>query len=207
MANQHHRISSASNPTGVVFIGHSFAKRFESYCASHGMKNGGLDLDSVSLSVVGKSGVLLSFVYDSVSHISRLGCTKAIIQIGGNDLNSINCQPEQLAREILNVARQFVNSEGFDKVALCQLFHRFPPACSRKSRYPLRPGYNKLVDIVNAELWRLVAFFPKIHFWKHRGMLLDYQSLVSRDGCHVGPGGQRLYFRSVRGAALFLSKQ
>ena len=139
MANQHHRISSASNPTGVMFIGHSFAKRFESYCAAHGIKNFGLDLDSVSLSIVCKSGAFLSFVYDSVSHISRLGCTKAIIQIGGNNLNSINCQPEQLAREILNVARQFVNSEGFDKVAFCQLFHRFHPACSRKSRYPLRP--------------------------------------------------------------------
>ena len=35
------------------------------------------------------------------------------------------------------------------------------------------------------------------------------QSLVSMDGCHVGPDGQSLYFRSVRGAALFLinSKQ
>ena len=64
-----------------MFIGHIFAKRFESYCAAHGIKNGGLDLDSVSLPVVCKSGALLSFVYDSVPHISRLGCTKAIIQI------------------------------------------------------------------------------------------------------------------------------
>ena len=110
MANQHHRISSASNPTRVVFIGHSFAKWFERYCVAHEIKNGGVDLDSVYLSVVYKSDALLYFVYDSVPHISRLGCTKAIIQIGGDDLNSINCQPEQLAREILNVARQFVNS-------------------------------------------------------------------------------------------------
>ena len=78
--------------------------------------------------------------------------------------------------------------------------------CLLGLRHPLRCGYNELVDIVNAELRRLISFFPRIHFWKHRGMLFDYRSLVSDDGVHLSPVGDRLFYRSIRGAALFLSK-
>ena len=67
--------------------------------------------------------------------------------------------------------------------------------------------YNVMLDEVNAELRRLVSFFPHLYSWKHRDMLHDYQSLVSHDGCHIGSAGERLYYRSIRGAALFLSKR
>ena len=73
-------------------------------------------------------------------------------------------------------------------------------------KHPLCPGYNVLVDEVNAELRHLISFFTAIYFWKHCGLLLDYKSLVCDDGVHVRPTGDRLYFRSIRGAALFLSK-
>ena len=56
-------------------------------------------------------------------------------------------------------------------------------------------------------LKRLIEFFPKIVYWKHRGMLSDYVSLLSDDGVHIAPAGERLYYRSIRGAVLFLSKR
>ena len=59
---------------------------------------------------------------------------------------------------------------------------------------------------MNAVLRRLISFFPKIHFWKHCGILFDYRSLVSDDGVHLSPVGDRLFYRSIRGSALFLSK-
>ena len=96
-------------------------------------------------------------------------------------------------------------------MTICQLCYRNPSSGSRAHtmaalKHPLHPGYNVLVDEVKAELRRLISFFPAIHFWKHRGMLLNYKCLVCDDGIHVSPTGDWLYFRSIREAALFLSK-
>ena len=81
------------------------------------------------------------------------------------------------------------------------------PGSRSAARHPLRVGYNGLIDDVNRELRRLIFFFSRIHFWKHRGMLLDGCSLLGADGTHLDPRGARLYFRSIRGAVLFLSKR
>jgi hypothetical protein len=155
-------------------------------------------------------GVHLGLVNDAAPRISEAHATKAILTLGGNDLNRPSCEPLQLAIDLLNIARHFVRVDGFTKVAICQLCYRYPPSGYRAHtvaalKHSLRPGYTVLVDVVNAELRRLISFFPAIHFWKHRGMLLDYKSLVCNDGVHVSPTGDRLYFRSIRGVALFLS--
>ena len=204
--------ASQSDQTRVVLIGDSFASRFHRYCRAPGFVNGGLDPLRFSLSVVSRGGgALLGLVNDAAPRISEAHATKAILTLGGNDLDRPSCEPLQLAKDLLNIARHFVRVDGFSKVAICQLCYCYPPSGSRAHtvaalKHPLRPGYNVLVDAVNAELRRLISFFPAIHFWKHRGMLLDYQSLVCDDGVHVNATGERLYFRSIRGAALFLSK-
>ena len=201
--------ASPSDQTRVVLIGDSFASRFDRYCRTHGLVNGGLDPVRFSLSVVSRGGVHLSLVNDAAPRISEAHATKAILTLGGNDLNRPSCEPLQLAIDLLNIARHFVRVDGFTKVAICQLCYRYPPSGYRTHTVAALkhspPGYNVLVDVVNAELRRLISFSPAIHFWKHRGMLLDYKSLVCNDGVHVSPTGDRLYFRSIRGAALFLS--
>ena len=203
--------SSHSEVTRVVLIGHSFATRFLHYCRAHGLPNAGLDGRQMSLSVVAKGGAHLGFIDDANQQISCLHASKAILQLGGDDLTWLNCRPVQLAKDIINSARQLVQVEGFSHVAICQLCYRYPSSTSAcrpmPVRRPLRPMYNVLVDEVNAELRRLISFFPELYFWKHRGMLRDYRSLVCHDGCHLGSAGERLYYRSIRGAALFLSKR
>ena len=84
-----------------------------------------------------------------------------------------------------------------------------PPSYQRSrsraaDRHHLQPGYNGLMDEANAELRRLIAFFPKINFLKNRAMFFDYQSLVSDGGVHLSPIGDRLFYRTA--ARLFLSK-
>ena len=59
---------------------------------------------------------------------------------------------------------------------------------------------------MKADLRLLIYLFPKIQFWKHRGMLFDYRSLVSDDGGHLFPVADRLFYISIRGAAPFLNK-
>ena len=121
-------------------------------------------------------GALLGLVNNAASRISEAHATKAILTLGRNDLNRPSCEPLQLAKDLLNIARHFVRVDGFTKFAICQHCYRYPPSGSRTHtvaalKHPLRPGYNVLVDEVNAELRRLTSFFPAIHFWKHRGML------------------------------------
>ena len=162
---------------------------------------------SVSLSVIAKRGARISFATDPASRIILSNADRAIIPLGSNDLNDCVCEPKQLAADILNIARRFIRVDSFRKVAICQLCYCYPPSSASRVSYPLRPRYNMLVDEVSAELRHLILFFPATHFWKHLGMLLDYRSLVSDGGLHLRcPEGECRYFRSIRGAALFLSK-
>ena len=194
-------------PVGIVYIGDSFATWFERFCRARAMRNGGLDPLTVSLSVIAKQGARVSFATGAASRITLSNADRAILHLGSNDLNVSGCEPKQLSADILNIVRRFIRVDSFRKVAIFQLCYRYPPSSASRVRYPLRPRYNMLVDEVNTELRRLISFFPAIHFWKHRGMLLDYRSLVSNDGLHLScPEGERRYFCSIRGAALFLSK-
>ena len=93
------------DPARIVLIGDSFATRFERYCRAHAIVNGGLDPRLISLSVVGKGGAHLGWVNDAASRISQSNATKAVITLGGNDLNNADCKPDQLAKDLLNVAR------------------------------------------------------------------------------------------------------
>ena len=61
----------------------------------------------------------------------------------------------------MNVTRSLIGVDGFQKVAICQFQYRYPiPAPAWK--YPFRPQYNSLVDLLNVELSRLTDLFPKI---------------------------------------------
>ena len=72
--------------------------------------------------------------------------------------------PIQHARDILSLARKLISEKGVLYVAICQLCYRVLPRgkiLALPSRHPLRPQYNSLVNQVNAELKRLIDFFPK----------------------------------------------
>ena len=97
-------------------------------------------------------------------------------------------------RDILRVARDCLDRGNVEFVCICQLMYRaaalwLSSGSRSAARHPLRVGYNGLIDDVNRELRRLIFFFPRIHFWKHRGMLLDGCSLLGADGRHLEPRG------------------
>ena len=102
-----------SVPAGIVYIGDSFATRFERFCRARAMSNGGLDPLTISLSVIGKGGARLSFATDAASRITSSKADMAIIHLGSNDLNDCVCEAKQLAADILNIARRFIRVDGF----------------------------------------------------------------------------------------------
>ena len=199
-----------SCPKQVLFVGDSFVTRFSRYCTRETIINCGIQRDLVNFSTLGAGGAGISFVREGAPQSAAVRADFLILQIGGNDLNHLQCDPVQHARQILSLARNFIAHKNVKHVAICQLCYRVMPSGQKlglPSRHPLRAHYNALVDQVNAELKRLIAFFPKCVYWKHRGMLSDYISLLSDDGVHIAAAGERLYYRSIRGAALYLSKR
>ena len=165
-------------PRRVLFLGHSFVSRFQRHCDTRRIYNVGLDPQLISFVAMGRPGAYLSFARDvihdddSSSCISTTDCL--ILQIGENDINSLSCEPIQLARNILRVALDCLDRGNVDFICICQLMYRAAPSSSSSwsaARHPLRFGYNDLMD-VNRELRRLIFFFPRIHLGKHHGMLL-----------------------------------
>ena len=86
---------------------HSLVARFSRHCHTHGVTNAGLDPQPVSVVVRGRPGACVSFAQAAIRDISLLrlmGCI--ILQIVGSDLNTATCVLKQLARDILQIARE-----------------------------------------------------------------------------------------------------
>ena len=91
-------------------MGHSFVRRFQRFC--HGINNGGLDSQFFPFVVRGQSAYLgQQFIFTEAP-------VKVHLQIGGNDLNADTCQPDQLAKHILQLAQDFINYGGVSQVAI-----------------------------------------------------------------------------------------
>ena len=151
--------------TRIAFVGGSFVTG-----SSIIIVPAGLNPQFVSFAVRGQSGVCLPIVRNVVPEL----------RAGKHILKS------------LQITRDFVNQISVSQVVICQLYYRFRPSpFARRSsvtvRHRLPLGYNQLVDDVNRELGRLTdVFFNRVHFWKHRGMLVDFRALLSGDaGCIV----------------------
>ena len=148
-----------------------------------------------NMPLIGKEGACLSFATDAASRISSSNADRAMIHLGSNDFNTCVCEPIQLAEDILNIARRFISVDGSTKVQVAILSttcYRYSCSSSRAPtaaavKYPLRSRYNMLVDEVNAELRRLISFFPAIHFLEASwyASRLQVPSYNSDDGVHL----------------------
>ena len=120
----------------------------------------------VHFSTLGAGGAGIPFVRKGAPQSAAQLADRIILQIAGNDLNDPHCDPPpiQHARDILSLARKLISEKGVLYVAICQPCYRVLPRgkiLALPSRHPLRPQYNSLVNQVNAELKRLIDFFPK----------------------------------------------
>ena len=110
----------------IAFVGYNFITRFERYCHRHNIKTSDLNHQLACSAPRGHSSACLSFVRRNV--VPELRAEKLILQIGGNDLNSTTCEPVQLARNILQIARDVVNQNSVLQVVTCQLCNCFRPS-------------------------------------------------------------------------------
>lgn len=198
--NYYNNYNGQNNPnlSSLFVFGHSFVRRLDKYVRNR-IPGGFSDLGEVSLRGFSGANVhrIMAETVDDNSLYLTLRDSHVLLQIGGNDLNSDGVSPVQLAREILNVARRLINEKRVRSVCICQLLYRRQ---SSASRFVLRRDYNRLVDEVNRELKFLCSFFPRIKFWSHKRMLVNWRMYLHKDGTHLNCHGQKKYYRSMRGA-------
>ena len=108
------------------------------------------------------------------------------LQIGGNDLSSVDCSVATLSSNIVSAAEYLICGHGVKHVVIGQLLPRFSARC--------RSDYNERVIDVNKMVEHKVARSTEsVSFWHHRGFWRDPTALLADDGVHVNDLGMVKY--------------
>ena len=109
-------------PRRVLFLGHSFVSRFQRHCDTRLINNVGLDPQLVSFVAMGRPGACLSFARDVIHDDDSSSCINntdcLILQIEENGINCVSCEPIQLARDILRVARDCLDRGNVEFIGI-----------------------------------------------------------------------------------------
>lgn len=122
-----------------------------------------------------------------------------VLNIGGNDLDSSASSPQLVGLRLYECAK-FLVGLGVKQVAVCQIVPR-----SSWRYLPTLVGNDK-VDSIN-EFLEAVCNDQSIFFWKHDRIPNSMTTIHRDDGVHFNDSGNKLLFRSVRGALLFAAKR
>ena len=175
----------------MVFIGHSFIKRFEDYFRRF---QSCLDFNGQSVEVTfhgfGGAHVNDSRIHQAANSISSTDLV--FLDIGSNDLSDVNSNPRNIAKNIFDLACTMVDSSR--AVVILEIIWRMSAD----------PNYNCRVQTCNATLRQYTLNAPHIYFWKHRVGLNSPTTRTPSDGVHLSNHtGYPKYARSIRDCIQF----
>lgn len=191
---------SVENRPCALIIGHSFVRRFRDFLNGGGRlsqnisRNLNLDDDCrVYISGIGgrKVDTLEHFDLDKLKVIRP---KIVVLEIGSNDLGAPDINPENVGKQIISVVSRLKEEFGVRQVLVCKILPR------RKQPHP---SYNQLVSELNIWLGRALDSIPNATFWRHRGLFYNSTNVYHRDGIHLNPYGQKLLYKSYRGAIIY----
>jgi lysophospholipase L1-like esterase len=116
-----------------------------------------------------------------------------LISIGSNDVCVKDCDPEQIASDIISLVRYALARDDNTRVVVCQLSER------RIVPYAM---YNKKIRKTNRVLRRLLKGIPRARFVFFRGFTEAACEVFAADGIHYNAKGLRRFLREIRGAIL-----
>lgn len=213
-----------------LIISHSHGHWLEKYIEEtnpRALGNFALRESGIAVSFLSKRGGRIPWMGSRKirSKIHRKGPQIVIMCIGGNDLDSgeERKKPQVVAMDLFTSAKSILQSNHTIKqVGICQIVRR---KCWRT--FSSLEG-DVAVDTVNEFLAAACDGHPSIFFWKHRGLQdplmekkdrsfevaspcwgdrLSRKPVLRHDGVHFNDAGNKLFFRSIRGALLFASKR
>ncbi|OWF36584.1 hypothetical protein KP79_PYT03095 [Mizuhopecten yessoensis] len=115
-----------------------------------------------------------------------------ILQVGGNDLCARDRSCEQIARDIVNFARQLRHCLGIVLVFVCDIFKRPQPRGISPNVYASRRTET------NSLLRDWVPQHDRLVFWGHRRLHDSPRRLFLHDQCHLNQEGTKKNYRSIR---------
>lgn len=188
----------------VVVIGSSHVKRLQSYMQSKPeLKNFNLNNVNVKTHLYGISGGNITNSRDVKklnSFINTVGASPKclIIQIGGNDMDSLDITPQEVIFKLIAMAQVWKVRYNFKQVFVCQLLPREVTRVVQPSQY--NENVREANKLLKAELSR--APNSAITYWKIKGVKKSMDSNYV-DGVHFNwQFGMPKYFRNIRGAIL-----
>ena len=202
----------------LMIIGHSFVKRLMKFLAqseNHGLSFGpnlGLREDFGTVIFHGTGGLTLRGLREDIDTVRTVMPTAVIIQIGTNDLSMIGCDPITLGTEIVQFAQWLLRIRSVREVVICQIFPRVLDKSMRHGRLQRTPwagtrdDFNEVRQLANDTIRNRTRDVEHVHYWPHRGMHKAWRTLFDKQGVHLNRTGQRLYARSIRGAAILARK-
>ncbi len=199
-------MSAQSSEIRIVIFGHYHVCSLEQYlhdqiCQNVGEKDW-LNLDinrkEITISFLGIDGLCLDTAHAYQEDLAAYSPHAVIMHLGENDVHKDTFGGAQdLAEKIISFAEQLIESSTVQKVAICQLLPRLKPHCA--------DYYNKLDD-VNKALQQLMMNYPAMLYFRHRGLWTGREKVLDPDGVGFNLVGKHRFFRSIRGAVLYVKK-
>ena len=187
-------------PATILILGDSHVRRLMVYSDKQfgTYDNMGLHFQVANVNWYGIGGLTIERLRSSHYQIvTEVKPDIVYVHIGGNDLSCLYKSPEDVGEALEDLVADLHDSQVKQIVISQQLF--------RAGRgLPARMDYNRKVTVYN--------YFNKItynanasnivRYWYHKGLWNRRYTMVDREGVHFNSRGNRLFYRSVRGALL-----
>jgi lysophospholipase L1-like esterase len=180
----------------VSVVGHSFTCRLRDFVKD---KSAPFGLSKCEVRFFAKGGLHVHELLDLCQPLSQFRPQLIIIMAGDNDLGP-GVEPQEIACQLVEVARSHQRQYGAYRVIIRQLMPRF---WRSEYRYFFE-GYNTLAAEVNQRVQAAVAEVEGLWFWYHKFVLCDgditafspLKRVFEQDGVHLAANGLCLLVRS-----------
>ena len=142
----------------------------------------------------------LHHVREMEGHVRLIQPTRIYMQIGGNDLDSVDISYEyttSIVKKVISVFWRFLTKYSVQDVVIGQFLPCY------ETRYCDVAVYNERVITANRLLKQELSQVDNIHYWKLKG--LKHVENLFKDGVHLTDQSQKQFYRSIRGAIIHKS--
>ncbi|XP_045188438.2 uncharacterized protein LOC123546304 [Mercenaria mercenaria] len=195
----------------VAILGHSFIRRLDDSFRRQ-ILPANYDLKECSVIHRGLGGLLACENYNGLrtctnyfkhkfdSFLNTHKPRVVVLQLGENDIDS-GIQPLEVASTLEEIGLMLLKDYNVGHVVICELFTRLKPKNTTDEQYE-----SKRVQ-ANQILKALLEGHKHIRYWNHRRIFRAQTQIFAKDGIHLGPFGQRRFYRSLRHAIMTAVRQ
>ena len=170
----------------LLVIGHSFVRRLRYEIDRLGL---GVQEYYSTITVRGVSEMRVDEMRAHLPYIRTTRPSVVFMDIGTYDLVAPDCDPAELAREIVSTAVDFSLVGSVKHVVISEILRR---------KDKRRLDFNNARMLTNLQMRRLAADHPSVHTCRHRGLTCNWEQYLNDDGLFLTPHGMNTYRMNIR---------